>query len=141
MKTTTTPVEAPKWHVVDASGQTLGRLATSIAHVLRGKHKVDFSPDQLCGDQVIVINAGKIAVESKKLKQKEYISHTGYMGHLKAVNLQDVLEKHPERVIENAVKGMLPKNRLRASMLKRMHVYAEAEHKCEAQNPTPLTIK
>ena len=141
MKTTTTPVEAPKWHLVDAEGQTLGRLATAISHVLRGKHKVDFSPHQLCGDQVIVINAGKIAFESKKLKQKEYISHTGYIGHLKAVSLKDVLAKHPERVIEHAVKGMLPKNRLRTSMLKRMHVYADAEHKYEAQKPSPLTIK
>ena len=141
MKTSTTPVTAPKWHIVDADGQTLGHLATSVAHVLRGKHKADFSPHQLCGDQVIVINASKLAFESKKLKQKEYVSHSGYMGHLKAVKLKEMLEKHPARVIEHAIKGMLPSNRLRADMLKRLHVYADAEHKHEAQKPSPLTIK
>ncbi len=140
MKTSTTPASAPVWYVIDADGQTLGRVATKIAHVLRGKHKPAFSPHQLCGDTVIVINAGKLSFSQRKLLQKEYVSHTGYFGHVKSVRLAHMLEKHPERVIELAVKGMLSKNRLRAQMLKRLHVFAGADHQHAAQKPVPLSL-
>jgi len=140
MKTSTLPVSAPKWYIIDAEGQTPGRIATKAAHVLRGKHKPSFSPHQLCGDQVIVINATNLKIGQKKMMQKEYISHSGYLGHLKAIKLKDLIEKTPERVIEKAVKGMLPKNRLRTPMMKRLHVYAEGEHKHEAQKPTSLSL-
>jgi len=140
MKTSTPPESAPTWYLVDADGQVLGRLAAQIAHVLRGKHKPSFSPHQLCGDEIVVVNASKLAFESRKLSQKEYISHTGYIGHLKAEKLKDVLAKHPERVIEHAVKGMLPKNRLRVRMLKRLHVFTDSEHSHAAQKPASLPL-
>ena len=140
MRTTTVPVSAPQWFLVDAAGQSLGRLATAVAHVLRGKHKPSFSPHQLCGDQVIVINAKDLRFGGRQLQQKEYRSHSGYLGHLKATRLKDMVAKQPARVIELAVKGMLPKNKLRPLQLKRLHVYAAAEHKHEAQQPQPLPL-
>jgi large subunit ribosomal protein L13 len=140
MKTSTVPVSAPQWHIVDASGQSLGRMATAIAHVLRGKNKPTFSPHQLCGDQVVVVNAAKIKVSNRQLLQKEFVHHTGYIGNLKAIRLKDLLEKKPDRVVQMAVTGMLPKNKLRVQMLKRLHIYAGDEHNHEAQNPTPLTL-
>lgn len=140
MKTSTIPVSAPTWIIIDASGQTLGSIATTAAHRLRGKHKPTFAPHQLCGDHVIVINASDLALEQRKLQQKTYYKHTGYLGHLKATSLKEMLEKHPERVIEHAIKGMLPKNRLRTQMLKRLHVFAGAEHTHEAQQPEPVSL-
>lgn len=140
MKTSTIPASAPVWHIIDAEGQSLGRMATTIAHVLRGKHKASFSPHQLCGDQVIVVNAGKLKFDPKKLMQKEYVSHSGYIGHMKSTSLREMLEKHPDRVLTKAVQGMLSKNRLRSQIMKRLHVYLEAEHKHEAQKPTPLSL-
>jgi large subunit ribosomal protein L13 len=140
MKTSTIPVSAPKWHVIDAEGQAIGRIAARAAHVLRGKHRVTFSAHQLCGDHVVVINISKMAINPSKLLQKEYFSHSGYMGHTKSVPLQRMLETHPDRVIMKAVQGMLPKNRLRAQMLKRVHVFTGSEHTHEAQKPTPLTV-
>lgn len=140
MKTTTVTPEAPAWLVIDAEGQSLGRMAAEIAHVLRGKHKPSFSPHQLCGDHVIVINASKLAFTQKKLLQKMYYSHSGYLGHLKATPLDEMMQKHPERVVEKAVKRMLPKNRLRADILKRLHIFAGAEHTHAAQKPTPLSL-
>ena len=140
MKTSTLPVSDPAWHIIDAEGQTLGRMATKIAHLLRGKHKPSFSPHQLCGDTIVVINAGKLAFGQRKLLQKEYVRHSGYLGHIKSTRLDKMLEKHPERVVEIAVKGMLPKNRLRAQMLKRLHVYANEEHSHAAQKPVPLSL-
>jgi len=140
MKTSTIPVSAPKWYIVDAEGQVLGRIAAKIAHMLRGKHKPSFSPHQICGDEIIVINAAKLSFEARKLSQKEYISHTGYIGHLKSEKLKDTLIKYPERVIERAVKGMLPKNRLRDPMLKRLHVFADSEHPHAPQKPVSLTL-
>ena len=140
MKTSTLPVTAPTWYIIDANEQNLGRVATKAAQVLRGKHKPSFSPHQVCGDTVIVINAGKLTFTPKKLLQKEYISHTGYFGHVKSIRLTDQLIKHPERVIELAVKGMLSKNRLRAQMLNRLHVFAGAEHVHAAQKPVPLPL-
>jgi len=140
MKTSTPPASAPTWYVVDADGQVLGRLAARIAHVLRGKHKPSFSPHQLCGDEIIVLNAAKLAFEARKLAQKEYVTHTGYFGHLKVEKLKDAISKHPERVIEHAVRGMLPDNRLRNGMLKRLHVFADGEHPHAAQKPVPLPL-
>ena len=131
------PAEA-KWVLVDAEGKSVGRIAADIAATLRGKQKKTFSPHQLCGDHVIVINAAKLAFPQKKLLQKLYRSHSGYLGHLKTTSLKQMMEKKPEKVVTLAVKRMLPANRLRNSMLKRLHVYADDKHIHEAQQPTPL---
>ena len=140
MKTSTIPVSAPAWYVVDATGQTIGHVAANVAHVLRGKHKPTFSPHQLCGDHVVILNTEKLAVTPQKGRRKTYFDHTGYLGHWRTTSLAEMMERHPERVIEAAVKGMLPKNRLRFQMLKRLHVYRGAAHKYEAQKPAPLTF-
>jgi large subunit ribosomal protein L13 len=129
-----------KWYVVDAEGQTLGRLATEVANVLRGKKKPIYTPSADTGDYVIVINAEKIKVTGKKLDQKKYYRHSDYIGGLKETSLKDMLNKHPERVIEFAVKGMLPKGVLGRQMYKKLFVYAGAEHKHEAQKPEVLTF-
>ena len=128
------------WYVVDAEGKTLGRLATEIARILRGKHKPIYTPHVDTGDYVIVINADKVRVTGKRLDQKIYYRHSGYMGGLKAVSLRRMLETHPERVIEYAVKGMLPKNRLGRKMYKKLKVYASPEHPHQAQKPQPLEL-
>lgn len=130
-----------KWYVVDADGQTLGRLASNVANVLRGKNKPIFTPHEDCGDYVIVINAEKIKVTGKKLDQKVYYSHSDYVGGLKSVTLREQLQKHPDRVIESAVKGMLPKGALGRDMYKKLFVYAGPDHKHEAQKPETLEIK
>ncbi|MGL4791307.1 MAG: 50S ribosomal protein L13 [Anaerotignaceae bacterium] len=127
-----------KWYVVDASGKTLGRLASEIAKVLRGKNKPMFTTFVDTGDNVIVINAEKIVVTGKKMDQKLYTHHTGYIGGLKQVTLKRMMETKPEAVITHAVKGMLPKNTLGRNMIKKLHVYAGAEHKHEAQKPEVL---
>ncbi len=129
-----------EWYVVDASGKTLGRLATEIARILRGKHKPQYTPHVDVGDFVIVINAEKIAVTGRKLDQKRYYRHSGYPGGLRSITLRRMLEKHPERVIRLAVKGMLPKNRLGRRMLKKLKVYAGPEHPHQAQQPKPLDL-
>lgn len=121
------------WHVVDAEGQTLGRLASAVAHLIRGKHKPSFTPHMDMGDHVVVVNASKIRVTGAKLDDKIYYHHTGYMGGLKERPLREMLEKHPERVIEMAVRGMLPKNKLGRKMLKHLKVYAGPDHPHEAQ--------
>ena len=139
MKTSTIPVSAPAWHIVDADGANLGRTAAAIATVLRGKHKPEYSPHQLCGDHVVVINASKLGLHPTKLYRKSYVKHTGYLGHFKRMFLGEKMEKDPADVIVRAVKGMLPKNRLRAQMLKRLHVFADAEHPHAAQKPTALS--
>jgi large subunit ribosomal protein L13 len=132
--THTKPVNQPeKWHVIDAEGERLGRLATRVAGLLQGKHRPDFSHHQLSGDFVIVLNAAKIAVSGKKMTQKTYYRHTGYVGHLRSRTLDEMLEKFPERVIEMAVKGMLPRNKLARQMLRRLKVYSRATHPHEAQ--------
>jgi large subunit ribosomal protein L13 len=128
------------WYVVDAEGKTLGRLATEIARILRGKHKPIYTPHVDTGDYVVVINADKIRVTGKRLDQKIYYRHSGYMGGLKAVSLRRMLETHPERVIEHAVKGMLPKNRLGRQMYKKLKVYASPDHPHQAQKPQPLEL-
>lgn len=140
MKTSNIPVSAPAWHVIDADGQTLGKIAVKAAMLIRGKHKVTFSPNQLCGDHVIVLNAGKIKLPPKKGMRKTYYRHTGFPGNMKIVSLDKMLEKKPTFVIEVAVKGMLEDNRLRREMLKRLHVFAEGEHPYEAQKPVAITL-
>ena len=129
-----------KWYVVDAEGQTLGRLCSEIANVLRGKNKPIYTPHADCGDYVIVVNAEKIKVTGKKLDQKIYYNHSEYVGGMKETNLKTMLEKHPERVIEHAVKGMLPKGPLGRSMYKKLFVYAGPEHNHQAQQPESLTF-
>ncbi len=128
------------WYVVDAEGKTLGRLSTEIARILRGKHKPSYTPHVDTGDYVIVINADKVRVTGKRLDQKMYYRHSGYMGGLKTVSLRRMLETHPERVIEHAVKGMLPKNRLGRQMYKKLKVYASPDHPHQAQQPQPLEL-
>jgi large subunit ribosomal protein L13 len=131
-----------KWYVVDATGQNLGRMATRIAHVLLGKHKPTFTPGVEMGDYVVVVNAGAVAVTGTKtnsrLSTKMYYRHSGYPGGLKSVSLRDQLQTHPDRAIRAAVWGMLPHNRMGRSLLKRLKIYAEAEHPHAMQNPEPL---
>lgn len=129
-----------KWYVVDAEGQTLGRLATKVATILRGKNKPEYTPFIDTGDYVIVVNAAKIAVTGKKLDQKTYFSHSEYVGGVKEITLKEQLQKHPERVIEHAVKGMLPKGALGRQMYKKLRVYAGPEHEQQAQKPEELKL-
>ena len=137
----TKPAEVERdWFVVDAEGKTLGRLASEIARILRGKHKPIYSPSVDCGDYVIVINAKKIRVTGNRLDQKNYYRHSGYMGGLKTISMRDQLEKYPNRVIESAVKGMLPKNKLGRQMIKKLKVYADETHPHEAQQPSELAL-
>ena len=127
-----------EWWVVDAEGQTLGRLASRIAQVLRGKHKPIYSPHVDTGDFVIVTNAGQVAVTGRKLDQKTYYRHSGYPGGLRAITLRQQLARHPTRALRIAVRGMLPKNRLGRKMLKKLKVYAGSKHPHQAQRPKPL---
>ena len=129
-----------KWYVVDAEGQTLGRLAAEVAKVLRGKNKPEFTPHIDTGDNVIVINAEKIKVTGKKLDQKVYYHHSDYVGGMKETTLREMMAKKPEQVIELAVKGMLPKGPLGRTMIKKLHVYAGAEHAHQVQKPEVLTF-
>jgi large subunit ribosomal protein L13 len=129
-----------EWFVVDAAGKTLGRLATEIARILRGKHKPIYSPMIDVGDYVIVINAEKVRVTGRKLTEKFYYRHSGYPGGFKQISLRDLLARHPTRVIEYAVWGMLPKNALGRRMFKKLKVYAGPEHPHQAQNPKPLEL-
>ena len=129
-----------KWYVVDATDMTLGRLASEVAKVLRGKNKPIFTPHIDCGDNVIVINAEKIKVTGKKMDKKVYYHHSDYVGGLKEATLREKLEKKPEQLIELAVKGMLPKGPLGRQMFTKLHVYAGPEHKHEAQKPEVLTF-
>lgn len=129
-----------KWYVVDATGKVLGRLASRIAAILRGKHKPIYSPHLDCGDCVIVINADKIRLTGKKWEKKIYYWHTGYPGGLKQRTAKEIFQKRPEELIIRAVRGMLPKNKLRDRMMKHLKVYAGPEHPHAAQKPEPLEI-
>ena len=129
-----------QWFLVDATDKTLGRLSTEIAHRLRGKHKPEYTPHVDTGDYIIVVNAEKIRVTGNKLNDKMYYHHTGYIGNMKKTNLSDLLDEHPERVIETAVKGMLPKNPLGRAMFSKLKVYAGPEHKHQSQQPENLDI-
>ena len=128
------------WFVVDAADQVLGRLATQVAHRLRGKHKPEFTPHVDTGDYIVVINAEQIRVTGNKLSQKRRYRHTGFPGGIKELPLEEELRVHPERVIENAVKGMIPRNRLGRAVLSKLRVYAGNKHPHEAQNPKPLSL-
>jgi large subunit ribosomal protein L13 len=142
MKTfTATPATIKReWCVVDATDKTLGRLASLLAHRLRGKHKPEFTPNMDTGDHMVVINAEKIKVTGKKLDDKMYYRFTGYIGNLKSINLGKLMDKHPERALEYAVKGMLPKNPLGRAMYRKLHVYAGPDHPHAAQQPTQLEL-
>jgi len=129
-----------EWFLVNAEGKTLGRLAAKIARVLRGKHKPIYTPHLDCGDYVIVVNAEKVRVTGRKLDQKMYYRHSGYPGGLRTIGLRDQLQKHPERVLQAAVKGMLPKNQLGRKMLKKLKVYAGDSHPHQAQQPKSLEL-
>ncbi len=128
------------WVVVDAEGQTLGRLASKVALLLRGKRKPNYTPHVDCGDNVIILNAEKVVLSGNKMTEKTYVWHTGYPGGQRTTNPENMMAKFPERVVEKAVKGMLPKNRLGAQLFRNLHVYAGAEHKHEAQKPTAINI-
>jgi len=127
-----------KWFLVDAEGKVLGRLATRVAHVLRGKHKTTFAPHLDVGDHVVVINAGKVHLTGRKLTSKLYRWHSGYIGGLREVTAERMLKSHPERVVEWAVQGMLPKGRLGRAMARKLKVYKGSEHPHAAQKPKPL---
>lgn len=129
-----------KWYVVDASGCTLGRLASEVAKVLKGKNKPEYTPHVDTGDYVIVINAEKVAVTGRKLDQKIYYNHSDYVGGMRETTLREMMNKKPEKVIELAVKGMLPKGPLGRAMIKKLHVYAGPEHDQQAQKPEVLTF-
>ncbi len=141
MKTSHPKPADPKWILVDAKGKNLGRMATEIATILRGKNKPTYSPHQLCGDHVIVVNAKELEFHPTKHRRKIYVNHTGYLGHIKTWSLQHMIDNRPTQMVEKAVKGMLPKNRLSRQMMKRLHVFADENHTHEAQKPTPLTQK
>lgn len=142
MKTYSAKKETVKrnWYVVDATDKTLGRMATEIAKRLRGKHKAEFTPHVDTGDYVVVVNAEKIQVTGKKTTDKVYYHHSGYPGGIKSRSFEEMIEKAPERVIQMAVKGMMPKNKLSRSMLGKLKVYAGGEHPHSAQQPQPLDI-
>ncbi|MDD4188325.1 MAG: 50S ribosomal protein L13 [Bacilli bacterium] len=128
------------WFVIDAEGMPLGRVATKVAHILRGKHKATFTPHIDCGDYVIIVNAEKVVLTGNKLKNKMYYNHSGYPGGLRERNAETMLESYPVEMVERAVKGMLPKNRLGRAMYTKLFVYTGSEHKHEAQKPTVITL-
>jgi large subunit ribosomal protein L13 len=128
------------WYIVDAEGETLGRLASRIAPILKGKHKPVYTPHLDCGDFVIIVNAEKVRVTGRKMDQKLYHRHSGYPGGLSSISLKDQLAKHPERVLQAAIRGMLPKNKLGRRMLKKLKVYAGDSHPHQAQQPRPLEL-
>jgi len=130
-----------KWVLIDAQDQTLGRMSAVIAKLLRGKYKPEFTPHVDCGDNVIVINADKVRLTGLKLQQKEYVHYTGYPGGQRTIIAKDLQRKHPERLVTFAVKGMIPKNRLRGTIMKNLRVYCGTEHPHEAQNPRVIDLK
>lgn len=129
-----------KWYVIDASGKNLGRIATKAATVLRGKHKVTYTPHVDCGDYVIIINASRVNLTGNKLNDKMYYNHSGYTGGLRERNAKLMIEKYPEEMMERAIKGMLPHNRLGRQMAKKLFVYADDIHKHQAQNPQEMKV-
>ncbi len=129
-----------QWLLVDAEGQTVGRLASKVAKLIRGKHKPNFTPHADCGDNIIVINAEKVSFSGTKLVNKEYIRYTGYPGGQKSLTAQEILQKHPQRLIEKAVKGMLPKNTLGRELFRNLKVYVGTEHNQEAQKPVVMNL-
>lgn len=141
-KTISTPKEAieKSWFIIDANEAILGRLSSKIASIAKGKHKPSYTPNVDCGDKIIVVNAGKIAMTGKKWDFKEYVSHSGYPGGQKRVTPREQLEKDPTKIIERAVKGMLPKNKLGSKLFKNVHIYAGSEHPHAAQEPKQIAL-
>ena len=129
-----------KWYVIDAEGKPLGRVASKAAHILRGKHKATYTPHIDCGDYVIIINASKVLLTGNKLEDKKYYSHSQYPGGLRTRTAKEMIEKYPEEMVEKAVKGMLPKNRLGRAMYKKLFVYAGSDHKHMAQKPVEMDV-
>jgi large subunit ribosomal protein L13 len=129
-----------QWLIIDAEGEVLGRLASKTAFVLRGKHKPSFTPHVDCGDNVIIINAEKAVLNGKKMSDKEYVRHTGYPGGQRTATAEEILKKKPTALVEKAVKGMLPKNRLGSALFRNLYVYAGSEHPHEAQKPKPIKL-
>ena len=129
-----------KWYVIDAEGKPLGRVASKAAHILRGKNKATYTPHIDCGDYVIIINASKVLLTGNKLEDKKYYNHSGYPGGLRTRTAKEMMEKYPEEMMERAVKGMLPKNRLGRAMYKKLFVYAGSEHKQMAQKPIEMDV-
>lgn len=129
-----------KWYVIDAEGKPLGRVASKAAHILRGKHKATYTPHIDCGDYVIIVNASKVLLTGNKLEDKKYYSHSQYQGGLRTRTAKEMIEKYPEEMVEKAVKGMLPKNRLGRAMYKKLFVYAGSEHKHMAQKPSEMDV-
>ena len=129
-----------KWYVIDAEGQTLGRLATKAANILHGKHKVTYTPHVDCGDYVIIVNAEKVVLTGNKLADKKYYNHSGYPGGLRERTAGEMVEKYPEEMVERAIKGMLPHNRLGRAMGKKLFVYAGPDHKHSAQKPETISV-
>ncbi|MBU0458313.1 50S ribosomal protein L13 [Patescibacteria group bacterium] len=140
MKTSTIPIQAGKWFLIDAEGKSLGRISAQISMLLQGKLSPSYAPHQLCPDQVIVINASKIKFHTTKEHRKTYVRHTGYLGHVKSISFGDLFAKDPVMVVEKAIKGMLADNKLRKEMLKHLHVYADNEHIYEAQKPINFPV-
>ncbi len=129
-----------KWYVIDAEGKPLGRVASKAAHILRGKHKATYTPHIDCGDYVIIVNASKVLLTGNKLEDKKYYSHSQYPGGLRTRTAKEMIEKYPEEMVEKAVKGMLPKNRLGRAMYKKLFVYAGSDHKHMAQKPSEMDV-
>lgn len=129
-----------KWYVIDAEGKPLGRVASKAAHILRGKHKATYTPHIDCGDYVIIVNASKVLLIGNKLEDKKYYSHSQYPGGLRTRTAKEMIEKYPEEMVEKAVKGMLPKNRLGRAMYKKLFVYAGSDHKHMAQKPSEMDV-
>ena len=145
MKTRTLTVKEAladrKWHIVDAAGIPLGRLSSEVATLLRGKHKPGFTPHVDCGDHVIVVNASQVKLTGKKLKDKVYYRHTGYVGGIKSITAEELLQRYPHRIIEKAVKGMLPRGALGHNIIKKLKVYSGAEHPHGAQTPASYELR
>ncbi len=139
-KSANTETSGKKWLLVDAEGQTVGRLASEVAKLIRGKHKPNFTPHADCGDNVIVINAEKVSFSGTKLVNKEYTRYTGYPGGQRSLTAEEMLRKHPQRLIEKAIKGMLPKNTLGRQLFRNLKVYVGSEHNQEAQKPEVITF-
>ncbi len=135
MKTSFPAPSAPQWFILDATDMVLGRMATSVANILRGRTKPSYTPHLRCGDHVVIINAEKVKITGNKLEQKSYFRHAGYLGHLRETKMKDVMVKDPAMVITHAVKGMLPKNATRDHTMKQLHVFAGSEHPHDAQKP------
>lgn len=140
MKTSFPKPAKPQWFILDATDKVLGRMAAEVATVLRGRHKPSFTAHMPSGDHVIIINAEKVKITGKKLEQKSYFRHAGYLGHLRETPLADVMVKNPAMAIEHAVKGMLPKNPTRPHTMKQLHVFAGPKHTHEAQTPAPFPL-